>query len=452
MTTAINFGYGSLLPSVADELRAITGRIRSLLAETPTDRQAIDRDLAAAKEKLLPSEFGKWLMAEFGTDDVAALQPAATGADDPAQAVSTQADCLEACALRIEMGARTTIQGILIAGQALAEARLIHGENDKAYGQWRKRRLPWLSDDTAKRFLAVWKQYGERLLAHNAPVDFLANFAPTVLYALAAPSTPDSVREQIESRAAGGEHVTVAEVERLKREAREDAAAKAAAEIAVERKRLEAEKHGALEAANLARDKAVAERGRLADEVERLKAATEEARQAGVRETHRVVQQQLEQARAEANTARAAAAKAEAAARSARVEAEAAAHARAEALAEEALAARKRDLADLERKAKAAAQAAERERLVEKDLRETVERHQAYLARTREADHEAPYQIEAATALADALFKSMTALSGFEFPPTPDVARHWEATGQMCRQMADAIDRHLAPRLVAAAQ
>lgn len=35
MTTAINFGYGSLLPGVADELRTITGRIRSLLARAP---------------------------------------------------------------------------------------------------------------------------------------------------------------------------------------------------------------------------------------------------------------------------------------------------------------------------------------------------------------------------------------------------------------------------------
>src|SRR5512144_1022114 len=59
------------------------------------------------------------------------------------------------------------------------------------------------------------------------------NVAPSILYALAAPSTPETIRDQVETRAIAGEKITVAEVERLKRETK--AAQEATARLEAER-------------------------------------------------------------------------------------------------------------------------------------------------------------------------------------------------------------------------
>lgn len=54
----------------------------------------------------------------------------------------------------------------------------------------------------------------------------MSNLTPTVLYELAAPSTPEPVRQIVEQKADAGESVSVEEVKRLKRElADKDAAA-----------------------------------------------------------------------------------------------------------------------------------------------------------------------------------------------------------------------------------
>lgn len=127
------------------------------------------------------------------------------------------ADPLESCARRVEAGIRTCFEGILIAGEALAEARTHFGENDKAFGQWRRERMPWLHANAATRFLQVWERMGARLLHHNGGVDRLA---PTVLYALAAPSTPDAVVEHAIDQAEAGERVTVADVQKWKDKAK----------------------------------------------------------------------------------------------------------------------------------------------------------------------------------------------------------------------------------------
>lgn len=122
---------------------------------------------------------------------------------------------LENCATRIEAGARTTIDGIMQAGKALSEARQLFGENDKAYGQWREKRLPWMKNDTASRWLGVWNKFGQNLLPQNAGVDL----APSVLYLLAAPSTPEAVITKATEKAESGEKVTVADVKKWKDQA-----------------------------------------------------------------------------------------------------------------------------------------------------------------------------------------------------------------------------------------
>ena len=117
-------------------------------------------------------------------------------------------DVLESCARRVEGGVRTTVEGILIAGEALAQARAQFGENDKGFGRWRQGRLPWLNEQTARNFMNVWRRFGS--LPQNG---FGVEALPAkVLYALAAPSTDDTVVEQAMEKADNGEKVTLADV------------------------------------------------------------------------------------------------------------------------------------------------------------------------------------------------------------------------------------------------
>ncbi len=83
-------------------------------------------------------------------------------------------------------------------------------------GQWRESRLPWLKQDTARSWLRVWEKFGAtNLLANNLGVELSA----TVLYQLAAPSTPDEVVEKATEKAEAGEKVSVEDVKRWKAEA-----------------------------------------------------------------------------------------------------------------------------------------------------------------------------------------------------------------------------------------
>lgn len=64
----------------------------------------------------------------------------------------------------------------------------------RAFGQWCHGRLPWLSQRQAYRFMSVFERFGRNLPRQNVVVD-----SPSILYALAAPSTPDSVVTDITS-------------------------------------------------------------------------------------------------------------------------------------------------------------------------------------------------------------------------------------------------------------
>lgn len=57
-----------------------------------------------------------------------------------------------------------------------------------------------MSEDAAQRFMAVASRFGE--------IPQFAVFKPSVLYALASPSTPDSVVEKAIEKAESGESVT----------------------------------------------------------------------------------------------------------------------------------------------------------------------------------------------------------------------------------------------------
>ncbi|MDS4011538.1 MAG: hypothetical protein RKK15_09075 [Defluviicoccus sp.] len=253
-----------------------------------------------------------------------------------------------------------------------------------------------MSRATAYRMMEAAENLGEKFLN-------LRNFSPSVLYAIAAPSTPDTVRTEVETRATAGEKITVAEVERLKREAR------AAQEMSFQ---IEGERAA-------------------------MRAVVEQARR------------DVESARAKAVKARAAA---EDAVRQAREEAEQAAALKAETLAEEALARRRGELAEIERRAQAAEEKARRHLEAEQRLATEIQQHHDTLGRLSSAEHEAPELIEAADQLMRALTDAMIMLHGCEHAPLPPVARKWATAQQMSGQMAAAIAAFLGPRLAETAR
>ena len=253
-----------------------------------------------------------------------------------------------------------------------------------------------LSERTAYNMMQAAENLGESFAK-------FANLGPSVLYAIAAPSTPEPVRVEVETRAASGEKITVAEVERLKREAR------AADEMSLQ----------------------------MAGERAAMRAVVEQARR------------DVESARAKAAKARAAA---EDAVRQAREEAEQAAALKAEALAEEALARRRGELAEIERRAQAAEEKARRHYEAEQRLAGEIQQHHDTLGWLSSAEHEAPELIQAAERLMQALTDAMIALHGVEHAPLPPVARQWAKAQQMSGQLAEAITAFLGPRLVETAR
>ena len=89
-------------------------------------------------------------------------------------------------------------------GKALSAAREVFGENDYGFGKWLKQRLPFLSRNSAWRFLSVYQRFGfSESLTHNER-EIISNLLYTVLFELAVPSTPESAVVEIISRAQGG--------------------------------------------------------------------------------------------------------------------------------------------------------------------------------------------------------------------------------------------------------
>lgn len=86
---------------------------------------------------------------------------------------------------------------IIEIGQKLIEvkARLGHGK----FGAWLEAEFDW-TERTAQRFIVVADRFTKN--------DNLSAFAPSALYLLAAPSTPDSAREEALERAEQGEPIT----------------------------------------------------------------------------------------------------------------------------------------------------------------------------------------------------------------------------------------------------
>lgn len=101
---------------------------------------------------------------------------------------------------------RRTAQGIVDIGQKLLDIKekLGHGN----FLNWLKKEFDW-SEQTALRFMQVAKQFKS-----NNLLDL--EIAPSALYILSAPSTPDSVREEALFRAEAGEKITYKVVKDIK--------------------------------------------------------------------------------------------------------------------------------------------------------------------------------------------------------------------------------------------
>lgn len=103
---------------------------------------------------------------------------------------------------------KRTAQDILEIGQKLIEVKtkLKHGQ----FGAWLKAEFNW-TERTAQRFMRVAEQF-------SGKTDNLSelSLAPSALYLLAAPSTPEKAREEAVARAKAGERVTYATAKQIK--------------------------------------------------------------------------------------------------------------------------------------------------------------------------------------------------------------------------------------------
>lgn len=128
------------------------------------------------------------------------------------QSIEAPDERLEAIAQAIESLQRSALMQI---AERLAEAQEIfrYRRDEGGFGGWVESRLPF-SRHTAYNLMKVREQFGEE------SVELFDRLAPTVLYALAAPSTPENVRSRVIEHAEAGERVTVKQVKELIAEAK----------------------------------------------------------------------------------------------------------------------------------------------------------------------------------------------------------------------------------------
>jgi hypothetical protein len=96
-------------------------------------------------------------------------------------------------------------QDIVEIGQKLIEIKLRLGHGN--WGDWLAGEFDW-NQFTAERFMNVARTFG------NNPQ--IVDFAPSALYLLAAPSTPEAVREEAIALAQAGETITYSKATELK--------------------------------------------------------------------------------------------------------------------------------------------------------------------------------------------------------------------------------------------
>ena len=83
------------------------------------------------------------------------------------------------------------------------------------FKHWLDAEFPEWSQRTAYHFIKVWEQYGSAEFS-------IDKIAPSGLYLLAAPSTPDAARETVKRLAQGGQSVSYSTVKKIVGQAKEE--------------------------------------------------------------------------------------------------------------------------------------------------------------------------------------------------------------------------------------
>jgi cell division protein FtsB len=105
-------------------------------------------------------------------------------------------------AIAIRELCKRSIDNVIEVGRRLAEAKTIAGHGN--WSAWLDHEFKW-TDDTARNFMRVFELSKSRNFRDlSLPV--------SALYMIAAPSTPDEVRDEVLERAQAGEPVSVAEI------------------------------------------------------------------------------------------------------------------------------------------------------------------------------------------------------------------------------------------------
>nr|WP_286174085.1 DUF3102 domain-containing protein [Rhodobacter sp. NTK016B] len=314
---------------------------------------------------------------------------------------------------------KRTVEDIIAIGQDLkaTKDRLPHG----AF-------LPWIeaefgmTDRSAARFISVADTYGGK-------IDIMSNLSPTVLYELAAPSTPEPVRQVVEAKAASGESVSVAEVQRLKREAAE-----------------------AIKRANDATAEAERQREKADTLAEGQRSLVDAARDQAAREAAQAAAADLAKARSEAELARSQLADQRAILAKATEKAEAAAMAKAKAeaqrLAADELARVQSDAAKAKQEEAKARENVERLSERAERFRKQAEEHDAFLRARTNGELEAKAIREHLEGVNRVLALAMVEVSDLEHEPPQDVQRLISKTAKMCRDFSQALDTLGGPVLV----
>ena len=114
---------------------------------------------------------------------------------------------LEEIVIKIEARGKSVVENIIDVGRLLCEARELLPAN-KAFGEWREDRLPWMDTKLANRWMNAYRNGGEALIGQNVRT--------AAIYELTAPSTPPEARQEAIERAESGEEITHKKSKKLK--------------------------------------------------------------------------------------------------------------------------------------------------------------------------------------------------------------------------------------------
>lgn len=218
------------------------------------------------KEERRPAQGGGGAVSLVGEQqpksDVAALVSRLPDGFDYSLLTRTQAKAVRKATEQIRRVCAFTLQNIVVIGEVLIGVKKTLGHGH--FGKWLEAEFGW-TDRTARNYMAVSERVGVSETVSVLPV--------RTIYRLAAPSTPDGVRESIIARIEGGEAIAAADVED------EITSARKAAYRAKEEEKARAKKSPAARAAAATRKQRLAEQL----ETDKIKWAEEARRKAEAR-------------------------------------------------------------------------------------------------------------------------------------------------------------------------